>query len=84
MNDKVQQFIKECEWDGFPMINGAYFVCVIGDKCYYSDDNYYTYQEVYDDYHNAKNKEEEDLRDLELFMEIDMAREDYLNIHGHI
>lgn len=84
MNNEVQQFIKECELNGFPRIHGADFVCIVGDKYYYSDNNYYTYQQIYNDYMNIKSKEEEEWRDWDLFMQTDMAREVYLDIHGHI
>lgn len=84
MSNEVQKFIEQCKLNDFPMICGAEFLCIVGDKCYYSNDNYYTFQEVYDNYTNVKSKEEEDWRDWELFMEIDEARENYLDMYGHI
>lgn len=47
MDDKIQGFIKRCEYYGFPNVKGAKFICMVGDMYYYSNDESYTAEQIY-------------------------------------
>lgn len=76
IEDKLIQAINE----GLPEIEGAHFVCLVNNTYYYSNDKYYTLQEVQDYHAQMQAKEIAELRNWELAMEIDLANnwEDYL------
>lgn len=82
--NEVSSFINECEVLGFPTLYGAKFMYILNNKYYYNDGESYTAEELYSSVKEVENLEEAEADSWNLFMSIDSARQEYLDIHGHI
>ena len=48
MTNELIDFERDCEINGFPVLNNATMVCLLNDKYLYSDDETYTLEQLFD------------------------------------